>query len=457
MIRPQTKTLQNLLGRLLCLSLLVATVGGCSPKPATIHPERLHLLVDSRVGCQAILGGERYSFAVDVVDTVARRYGRKLLVTSNLPTDSIRQALLSGKADMAVVPRSARADFHKFTSERLYTSEYALLMPRWAARNSGVNEREVWNGKRVLSDPTFHTTATYRMLLENGAVCDTTNYDAIEMAKMVVGGKADAIISERSDAELIRFLYRNITEVATIEEPCEVILIFASPALKEEFRAALAEFSTTQDYASMVDLYFGPTSIAERFTQLTYRPTRVVDGISVWDSQLRHISSKVGVDWRLMSAIAYHETRFRHNLTSHRGAVGLMQVTPIAAEDLNMGEDYDLSDITNNITLAAKLLRRNSRALGFGDFPTTDDGIAIMVASYNCGITRTLEAQRLVEAGGGDPDSWQEVAEMFVNMNSSEWLAQSESRMGRFRDAHITIAYTNGVMSLYNTYRSAIE
>ena len=134
-----------------------------------------------------------------------------------------------------------------------------------------------------------------------------------------------------------------------------------------------------------------------------------------------------------------------------------MQVTPIAAEDLGLDEGYDLADPDTNISLAARLLRRSSRALGFGDFPTTDDGLAILVASYNCGITRVLEAQRLVVAEGGRGDSWGEISQMLANMSDPEWIATSDYKMRRFGDAPTTIAYTNGVMELYNTYREVIQ
>ena len=34
--------------------------------------------------------------------------------------------------------------------------------------------------------------------------------------------------------------------------------------------------------------------------------------ISAYDDVIRHISEQEGNDWRLMSAIAYHESRFPH-------------------------------------------------------------------------------------------------------------------------------------------------
>lgn len=407
-------------------------------------------------GC-CVAGGERYSFVADLTDSLALRCGHTIDISLSAPTENILEGLSTGSLDIAVIPSYAKKIFSGYPTESLYTTNYILVMPRWASIAKGINPTEAWKGKRVLSDVAFHHTATFEAMTLSGVRCDTTRLDGLSMARQVVAGKADAIICEPSDAELIRFLYRDLRPVGTVEEPYEVVLVFANRHTRGEFNRALEEFSLTEEYATMVDIYFGETSVAERFTHLNYRPTRVIDGISVWDKQLRQISSRVGVDWRLMSAMAYHESRFRNNQVSNRGAVGLMQVTPIVIEDLRLEGEYDLSDPSTNITLAAKLLRRSSRALGFGDFPTTDDQMAIMVASYNCGISRTMEAQRLVEVAGGNPHSWADVEAMFLNMNDAEWVAANDCRVRRFRDAKITIAYTNGVMELYNTYCSAIE
>lgn len=442
------------------LMLLLSLGSGCgrfsTPREYDFRGE-VRLAISHDVAGYAVVGGERYGFASDVTDTIARSLGCRLRVTPNLTTDSIRRGLQSGEFDIAVVPRSERVALHDFPSESFYTTNYVLLQPSWVADAAGESAREAWSGKRVLTDRMFRTGGAFAALQQAGAKCDTSRLDGITMAKRLMGGKAEAMICERSEAELIKFLHRSLREVATIEEPCEIIFIFANRAAKLAFTSSLHDFADTETYATLVDLYFGETSIAERFTQLKYRPTRVVDGISVWDSQLQKIASQVGVDWRLMSAMAYHESRFRNDQVSHRGAVGLMQVMPIVAEDFKLEEGYDLADPSTNINLAARLLRRSSRALGFGDFPTNDDQIAILVASYNCGITRILEAQRLVVAAGGDGGSWEAIAAMLTNMSDAEWCATSDYKMRRFGDAPVTIAYTNGVMELYDIYRGAIK
>lgn len=429
---------------------------GCHPKTHHLGSE-ISLAISEDVAGYAVVGGEHYGFGVDIIDTLAKAMGRRLNVTPKLHTPAILESLKRGEIDIAIVPRSERVRLHDFPSESFYTTSYVLLMPSWTAGGADVYDAAMWRGKRLLTDSHFRNHATFKEFVQNGIVCDTARLDGIEMARRVVSGRAYALICERSEAELVRFLYRSLSEVTTIEEECEVILIFGSRKIKEEFTAQLSALATSEYYATLAELYFGERSIAERFTQLRYRPTRVVNGISVWDSQLRTIANQVGVDWRLMSAMAYHESRFRNDQVSHKGAVGLMQVTPIVAEDLGLDEGYDLADPSTNISLAARLLRRNSRALGFGNVPTTDDQTAIVVASYNCGITRTLEAQRLVVAAGGDGGSWSEISAMMTNMSNPEWMATSDYRMRRFGDAPITIAYTNAVMELYGTYRSAIN
>lgn len=442
--------------RLLPILLLLLIAVGCTSTPHNFEGE-VSLAIADEVAGYAVVSGERYGFVSDVADNISRSLDCKLRVTPRLTIEDIRSGLRKGEIDVAAVPLSERLTLHDFPSERFYTTDYVLLMPSWRAETLNYTSPEALRGKRLLADEHFRTHQSFKEFEKYGVLCDTARLESIEMARRVATGRADAVILERSEAALAHFLYRSLQQVAVIDEPCEVILVFANRALKKLFASSLREFATTNEYAFLAELYFGETSITERFTQLKYRPTRVVDGISVWDSELKKIAEKVGVDWRLMSAMAYHESRFRNDQVSHKGAVGLMQVTPIVAEDFGLEEGYDLADPSTNISLAARLIRRSSRALGFGDFPTSDDEIAIVVASYNCGITRTLEAQRLVVAEGVDGGSWEAIKAMMVNMSDAEWIATSDYKMRRFGDAPVTIAYTEGVMELYATYRESIQ
>lgn len=383
--------------------------------------------------------------------------GKVLKVSEALSTEELNVGLRSGEIDIAAIPSFHRVELHHYPSLPLYSTDYVLLMPSWTKADTTLTATELCRGKRVATDKGFRChTASFKKLEQTATYIDTAATDGHSLALRLLQGRCDAIVCERSEAKLVGYLYRNIHEVGTFDEQVEIRLIFANRQLKEQFSHELQQYAATEDYNASTELYFGTTSIAEGFVQLTYRPTRVVGGISVWDKQLKGIAEKVGVDWRLLSAMARYESNFRNDQVSNMGAVGLMQVTPIVAEEFKM-EEYDLADPDTNILLAAKLLRKNSRSLGFGDWPATDDQIAIMVASYHCGITRMMEAQRLTRQTGGSDSIWADVSAVLVNMGDSEWLRTHECRMGRFGDHPVTITYTNRVLAAYNDYRQTMQ
>ena len=57
--------------------------------------------------------------------------------------------------------------------------------------------------------------------------------------------------------------------------------------------------------------------------------------ISPYDPLIRNVSEQAGNDWRLLSAIAYHESRFTPDIVSRRGARGLMQIMPVVARPVS--------------------------------------------------------------------------------------------------------------------------
>lgn len=439
-----------------CTVLCAAMLGvGCSNDYAH-RSDTLSVALGDDIAGYFVVGGEPYGYVSSVAEGVAGLADKKLTLQTGKSISQLSEGLRNGSIDIAVIPSFHRVELHRYPSAPLYTTDYVLMMPSWAKTDQSLSALEMCRGKRVATDEGFRChTNSFGKLKEYGAQIDTSVHDGHKLAQRLLRGRYDAIVCEHSEAKLVNFLYRDIRRVASFEEPVDVIMIFANRGLKEWFTGLLATYSLGEDYASTTELYFGSASVASNFVQLRYRPTRVVGGISVWDERLKEIAGKVGVDWRLLSAMARHESGFRNDLVSNMGAVGLMQVTPIVAEEFEV-EEEELTNPDINISLAAKLIHKNSRALGFGDWPSDDDGISIVVASYHCGITRTMEAQRLSRKLGGTGKRWEEVKEMLTNMGDSEWNKANGCNMGRFKDHSVTITYVERVMSSYDTYRQTM-
>lgn len=179
--------------------------------------------------------------------------------------------------------------------------------------------------------------------------------------------------------------------------------------------------------------------------------TEIAHIISIYDELIRSVSEEEGHDWRLMSAIAYHESRFSPDIVSKRGAAGLMQIMPAVARQFNVTGDR-LFDPETNVRLAARVLSKIGAELRFAPDTPDDDRISIILASYNSGIGHVNDARRLARSHGENPDSWNIVARYLALKEQPEYYEQEEVRCGRFTGSSQTTAYVRDVLNRYDRY-----
>lgn len=173
--------------------------------------------------------------------------------------------------------------------------------------------------------------------------------------------------------------------------------------------------------------------------------------ISAYDNLIRSISEREGHDWRLMSAIAYHESRFTADITSRSGACGLMQIMPSVARHFNVPAE-SISDPETNIWLANKLLSTISTTLRFPEGTSEKDRMSIILASYNSGIGHVNDARRLARLHGENPNSWEVVARYLRLKAEPEYYESEVVKCGRFTGSRQTLAYVDDVIGRYDKY-----
>ncbi len=172
--------------------------------------------------------------------------------------------------------------------------------------------------------------------------------------------------------------------------------------------------------------------------------------ISRYDELLREVGNREGHDWRLLSAIAYNESRFQADVISDRGARGLMQIMPAVARSYNVSEQH-IMDPHTNVTLAAKVLTCIKQSLRMGG-ASEEDRLKIMLACYNGGVGHVLDARKLASKYGGDPNSWEDVS-AYLRLKSDPGFAQDEVvKCGRFNGSGQTLAFVDKVMVKYKAY-----
>ena len=179
--------------------------------------------------------------------------------------------------------------------------------------------------------------------------------------------------------------------------------------------------------------------------------TEIAHTISVYDELIRSVSEEEGYDWRLMSAIAYHESRFTPDITSRSGARGLMQIMPSVARQFDVPPEQ-VSNPETNIWLANKLMSKIMNTLRFPEGTPEKDRMSIILASYNSGIGHVNDARRLARLNGEDPNSWEVVARYLQLKAQPEYYESEAVKCGRFTGSRQTLAYVNDVIGRYDKY-----
>lgn len=173
--------------------------------------------------------------------------------------------------------------------------------------------------------------------------------------------------------------------------------------------------------------------------------------ISAYDNLIRRISEEEGHDWRLISAIAYHESRFMPDLTSRSGACGLMQIMPSVARHFEIPTER-IADPATNVWLANKLMTEIQSTLRLPEGTPEKDRMSIVLASYNGGIGHVSDARRLARVHGEDPNSWEVVARYLTLKAEPEYYENEVVKCGRFTGSRQTLAYVDDVIGRYDKY-----
>ncbi len=167
--------------------------------------------------------------------------------------------------------------------------------------------------------------------------------------------------------------------------------------------------------------------------------------LSPWDDVVREAAARHSLDWRLVAAVMYQESRFDPRSRSWAGAVGLMQLMPATAQSLGVD---DLRDPKQSIRAGAAYLRWLLDRFG-PDLPLAAR-LRFALASYNVGYEHVRDARRLAERMGWSPDAWKgSVARALALLEKPEY--HREARFGYCR-GRSAVAYVREVERLYRVY-----
>lgn len=172
--------------------------------------------------------------------------------------------------------------------------------------------------------------------------------------------------------------------------------------------------------------------------------------ISPFDHIMQSAAARQGLDWRLLAAIGYQESKFNSEARSPMGALGLMQVMPYIAAKFGVSADSVMIPSVN-VETAIKLIKSIERSIRFEPNVTQEYKTKVVLACYNAGIGNVYDALRLAAKCGANANDWT-VLESYLKIKClPEFVNDPAVRCGKFSYTE-TIEFVEVVMKQYENY-----
>lgn len=114
-------------------------------------------------------------------------------------------------------------------------------------------------------------------------------------------------------------------------------------------------------------------------------------------------SNDYHIDWLLMTAQGYQESRLDQSKKSKVGAVGVMQIMPATGKDLKVG---DINRVENNINGGVKYIRYLIEQYYKQEQISDLNKVLFAFAAYNAGPARIQQLRTEAEKRGLNPNVW---------------------------------------------------
>ncbi len=403
--------------------------------------------------------GRMKGFDYEVSKMAAARLGVRLEMVVPPRRDLIFDWLLEGRADLIASTLSVtpeRQETLAFSRPYLFIQEMVVQSANAAAPISDVSELE---GRQIHAWASSSHYETLVKLRDAGGGFEIVpvpeDMEFEEILDRVASGEFSlgVVDSHILSAELA--FRDDVTIAFALEYPPpppedqhtvlarDKAVAFAVRPGNIELRAFLDDFVRdirgTLEYNDARRRYFEDNRGLDRVKE---RRAAVSGRLSPYDELFKLYSKRYDLDWRLMAAQAYQESRFDPRAESWAGAVGLFQLLPSTAHELGLSDPRDPeSSIHGGIKYMYLLLERQDERIPL------KHRLRFALAAYNAGWGHVADARRLAAEKGWDQNKW------FGHTEKAMLLLRDPRYYRRARHGYVRgFEPVNYVSQIQNTY-----
>lgn len=247
----------------------------------------------------------------------------------------------------------------------------------------------------------------------------------LDLLDRVSRGDLDATVADESEFRLARNFHPELT--AAFELPSRARMAWLLPPNEPALAARVAAFFT----ALRPEL---PGFLARHYAdpeRLDYVGARnfirhVTERLPRYRATFQEAAAKAGIDWRLLAAIGYQESKWDPDAVSPTGVRGLMMLQETTAAAMGVADRHNA---TQSIHGGARYFRE-VREMIPARIPEPDR-TWLALASYNIGFGHLEDARILTQVHGRNPDVWQDVRTYLPLLTKESWFTRTKRGYAR--------------------------
>ncbi len=358
-------------------------------------------------------------FEYRLASAFAQQLQVALVVEPVADSAAMRAALKHGRADIAAAQISADA---QWLHVGLPTADYGQIAQLVVAARGKPRARDVTGllDARVVVRADSPQLQLLHSIRSNGVpnlswtVLGATQADPLEL---VSSGAADYAVVDANEFEFAQHLYPEARVAFELPDARAVQWIVRAGAT--DLLAAADGFFAAAKAAGLmarIEQDAGRESREFDYEDAHRFQADIATRLPELQGLFEQAARQTGLDWRLLAAVGYQESKWQMQAATSEGALGVMMLTIDAASAVGV---TDRTDLWQNILGGAQYLAQVIDTIP--DRISEPDRTWLALAAYNVGYGHLEDARVLTQMRGGNPDLWRDVREQLPLLAQEQW------------------------------------
>ena len=415
-----------------------------------------------------IYRGEPMGYQYELLQLLAEQLGVKLEVKVENDIDENFRMLMEGECDIIGINLTVTKERSKIVNFTYpHSQTHQVLVQRKIENWKNFSEKEIdanlLRNQLDLAGKVVYVQkgSSYAERMKNLSdeigdsikLIEKADKEVEELIELVASGEIDYTVADENVALVNQIYYPNLDVKTAVSFPQNLAwgLRKGDDLLKTEIDNWLKEFKGSLEYALIYNKYFkNPRSV--KIVESDYY-SKTTGKVSGYDDFIKKYSKDIDWDWRLLASLIYQESRFKPNVKSWAGAYGLMQLMPTTARRFGVNRN---SPPEKQIKAGVEFIKWLDKRFENRGITDEDEKTKFILASYNVGLGHILDARRLAEKEGKDPDKWENnVDEYILKKSNPIYYKDPVVKYGYCRGSE-TYNYVTEILDRYEHYKNII-